>query len=448
MGGSNTAWNAVAVCLVCTVVLCFIVLVFTENGAPRMLQNVMIEQKKSSEKQGTQRPQKLTTNAQSKARMNDSKYIVSMRAPNSKIGLKVGRGSLIDLKSNAGIYDAGFVCHVFKLDDLRHQNQHRHDAQIVRIDPFVSEINEHESVVHHMDIFACRSHVIDEMNTLLTRSRESEWCSTDEFLDTSCRRLLWAYDRGAGSYIFPNNTGILLGPSSGFSHMILQIHYLLPEQFAMDIANGKAVTPIEDASGFDLTLESKLREHDASIFGFLDMSINVPVGEEAYRFENHISNTNLAKILSIDLLTFTKIHPFAVHLHAHDHATSVTLTHYRGGKELQTYAYIAPFHGYGPDQTFFALPASADSIELGDSLTFTCIFNNSHGFHPLLYGVSHGDEMCAPLILYYPHVRGKKGYNVMNMIAYSEPMSRNDDVSAGEIRTILGSKSNKLQPRL
>ena len=84
-----------------------------------------------------------------------------------------------------------------------------------------------------------------------------------------------------------------------------------------------------------------------------------------HEFRNHISSMELAKILSSDLLTYKELQPFAVHLHAHEHATSISLTHYRGGKELSTYAKIAPFHGYGDDQTFMELPENAEPIKAG-----------------------------------------------------------------------------------
>ena len=63
--------------------------------------------------------------------------------------------------------------------------------------------------------------------------------------------------------------------------MVLQLHYLLPETFTSALTRGDNVKPIVDRSGFELDLESNLRFHDASIFGFIDMSINVPVGQDA-----------------------------------------------------------------------------------------------------------------------------------------------------------------------
>ena len=120
-----------------------------------------------------------------------------------------------------------------------------------------------------------------------------------------------------------------------------------------------------------------------------------------------------------------------------------------GGEELSTYAQLVPFHGYGADQTFMELPESVESIKAGDSLTFTCIFNSTSSKRPIQYGVSHGDEMCAPVVIYYPHVRGMAGYDVMNMASFVEKTSPKDDDSEKAVLDVIGkSRSGKLQARL
>ena len=101
--------------------------------------------------------------------------------------------------------------------------------------------------------------------------------------------------------------------------------------------------------------------------------------------------------------------------------------------KLQSYDQIETFHGYGTDQTFRHLPIDAETILKGDSLTFVCTFNSIGNSNSIYYGVSHGDEMCAPLILYYPHVKGKQGNTNVNMISFEISKTRKDDVSGSKI---------------
>ena len=58
------------------------------------------------------------------------------------------------------------------------------------------------------------------------------------YREKSCIQMIWAYDRGALTYKFPSDTGIRLGPSVGFTHLLLQIHYLLPKGYVVGQGDG------------------------------------------------------------------------------------------------------------------------------------------------------------------------------------------------------------------
>ena len=53
-----------------------------------------------------------------------------------------------------------------------------------------------------------------------------------------CIQMIWAYDRGALTYKFPPEAGIRLGPTVGFTHLMLQIHYLLPKGYIVGKGDG------------------------------------------------------------------------------------------------------------------------------------------------------------------------------------------------------------------
>ena len=60
----------------------------------------------------------------------------------------------------------------------------------------------------------------------------------------------------------------------------------------------------------------------------------------------------LSNMIRTDLDQFGEVQPFAAHLHAHDHAISVFLEHYRNGEVLYKTS-IDPFHGKDNSKLFF-----------------------------------------------------------------------------------------------
>ena len=48
-----------------------------------------------------------------------SRYTITMRFSETNVGGDVGAESVIDLRNGGGTYDAGFVCKLFDLDELR-----------------------------------------------------------------------------------------------------------------------------------------------------------------------------------------------------------------------------------------------------------------------------------------------------------------------------------------
>jgi hypothetical protein len=314
------------------------------------------------------------------------------------LGDKVGHDTLINIASHRGNYDAGFVC---SIHDMTYFTEDKH---IIRIEPHITEQIGEEGVVHHMDLFACQDSPIEEYQAL-SPMQQNTWCMSDSFLKSSCHQMMWAYDKGADAFDFPHDVGMLLGPSSGIDSIVIQIHYLLPENYEPDGIGFK------DVSGFRLFMEPAHRPYDVGMFGFLEADMIIPSGKESFEFRAHLNSEKLVSLISVDMQAHGKVYPIAVHLHGHEHLIGARLEHYRGNELIGTYGDITPYHGYGHDQTFLTLGSPEDhDIEPlleSDSLTFVCTYNSSMLTFNMHYGVSHGDEMCGPLVLYYPKVRGK-----------------------------------------
>lgn len=299
---------------------------------------------------------------------------VEIKTPPVVIGDKRGPNTLLDFMNGDSIFDAGFTCHPYSVADI----WTKVDAHIIEFEPVASKL------VHHMDVFECSEKVVDEYAALKTRKHQSNWCTYDMFLESSCKKIIMIYDKGADGFKYPPDVGILVGPSSGFSHVLLQIHYLLPESGA---------SPILDESGFNIVLDTQLRQRDARMFALCAAStLHVPKGKPKHAFSTPLDKRLLERHLPKD-----SIRPFAIHLHAHNFATAISLT--ISGK---VFAEINPFHGYGPDQTFFYV--NEESFSTAD-VVLTCVYNSTAATHAIEHGISNGDEMCGFALLYTSNVQ-------------------------------------------
>ena len=141
----------------------------------------------------------------------------------------------------------------------------------------------------------------------------------------------------------------------------------------------------------------------------LSLSPSLPLSlqpqRERYEHTVILPAETLQKTLARDFAKYTQLHIMAVHLHSHNFSTALFLEHYRDGKMIGEYGRLDPFHGYGPDQSFQPTSVAQRNQPLlaGDSLQFHCVFNTMKAKETINYGVSHGDEMCGPVILFYPH---------------------------------------------
>ena len=84
----------------------------------------------------------------------------------------------------------------------------------------------------------------------------------------------------------------------------------------------------------------------------------------------------------------------------HSHATRVSLHRTRNGV-TETLFEIDPYCGYGGCQQFQPI-LDAPTLRQGDALEFRCLYDNDETL-ALGYGLSRGEEMCGPIIIYTPH---------------------------------------------
>ena len=192
--------------------------------------------------------------------------------------------------------DASCSTQVTPIPDAQHTAYH-----MVRFAPYVatrvpSPGQPAEMFVHHMDVYVCDKRIGAKPIA------DSE-CLNDVWLRTNgpCYALLWAYDKGAlAPHELPADAGFKVGAGTPFTHLLLQIHYLLP--YGGVSAAALRAEGYADRSGVVATLlpraapaasaaamtaagaagASVLRE-DAWSFEFMDMNMAIP--QQAAGFE-------------------------------------------------------------------------------------------------------------------------------------------------------------------
>ena len=243
------------------------------------------------------------------------------------------------------------------------------------------------AIAHHMDLFLCTEAVTDEFPTVGARVPPG-WAPADE---AACDQMIYAYDRGATDALrMPANVGFRIGRGTPYSVLLLQWHYLMPEGGAAGL-HGEGV--FRDRSGFELSLTPDLRQHSAATLAVMDMTALFHAGSPAYR---HTYNTTMASMHRTLWQDFRssggKLHPFAVHLHMHDHGTAMWIDHLRAGAKIGEFGRLHDYGGYGSSERFnFLAPFAQHSglqrpdsrfeagnhfdLEPGDTLGVNCVMN-------------------------------------------------------------------------
>jgi len=263
----------------------------------------------------------------------------------------------------------------------------------------------------------------------------------------------------------------MIGAGSPYTRLALEWHYLMANDGRKGLKNIE--DHFTDHSGIVLKLTPDLRRHSAATLGFIGGNMQLPPGHERFDYGIRTSAGKLETIIGHDLDKYGQVHPLAAHLHMHNHGRQAWIEQHResceGGicpaaagfpKEM---ARIDTYKGYGVDQSFFLVDAESDpkaaraarveaaaghfqwspsteGIKAGDQLSMHCVFDTmcKYGIdhsdptcekatEPIKYGLSHGQEMCGLLLMYYPHDPTVR-FPQSNVMGYRE--GDLDDVSA------------------
>ena len=220
-----------------------------------------------------------------------------------------------------------------------------------------------------------------------------------------CRVMIYAYDKGASGFRTPEGTAVKVGKGTGITHVVYQVHYLVPMEEAVPI------NPWADSSGivFEIARGEAHRSRPKSlgVMAAMHTRMQLPTGEAKLPFSYTVGpfRDRLAPDFEAGAGEVTLV---AAHLHGHHMLKRYETGLIRGGKQ-EPFGVIPAYRGYGPDQSFHPLPLGVDnagaSVTMGpdDVMYITCTFDTSDaGGDWVDYGVAHGAEMCGQILYYHP----------------------------------------------
>jgi len=268
-----------------------------------------------------------------------------------------------------------------------------------------------EEATHHVTVFACNAKRMYKKFGLTTgQFYGSDQCGTWPFYgepDSPCLEISWAYDKGAGTFTYPATFGYKVGKDTAFDMFLTQVHYLYPMN--------KPIKMWNDDTGAIIKLNPYRPDVvDAGVLTIMKTTmklkpgkdetlVHYSVGQENEVYANHLKDDFIQKAEDGSLLEDSNagVTILAVHLHAHDSAKRMKLSVESPLGDKYIVKYIDEYGGYGKDQNFFLLNNRV-RVRKEDSIVVDCTFDTSKIKNDVYYGTNHNEEMCGPILMYYP----------------------------------------------
>ena len=306
----------------------------------------------------------------------------------------------------------GFVCHRRAIP--------RADTTPLSLIGF-EPVTTRPEATHHITAFGCDSSIEQSTPETSFGTPCAVWAFTmnKKGKKAPCRVMLYAYDKGAKGFRTPEGTAVKVGKGTGITHVMYQVHYLVP----MD--EQVPVKPWTDSSGivFDIARGAAhaARPKSLGIMAAMHTSMRLKTGHKKLPFSYTVGpfGDRLAPDFEAGGGEVTLV---AAHLHGHNMLKRYETGFVRGGGvggdgkgeergRREPFGVIPEYRGYGPDQSFHPLPLGtkdADTqVTMGpsDVMYITCTFDTSDaGGTKVDYGVAHGAEMCGQIVYYHPFV--------------------------------------------
>eukprot|EP00879_Flechtneria_rotunda_P002638 GHRR01002841.1.p1 GENE.GHRR01002841.1~~GHRR01002841.1.p1 ORF type:complete len:321 (+),score=79.19 GHRR01002841.1:1640-2602(+) len=199
-----------------------------------------------------------------------------------------------------------------------------------------------------------------------------------------CQQFYMLLTPNISRYDAPADTGIPMG-TNNTKWVALEIHYNNPLGLSGQNDTG---------SGIRIYYTDQLREHDIGLITLNQFALNIPPGEP-----ETVANVSVCpgSCTSRFKQNITLLSGF---FHMHGTGKSAIARRYRDGRELSPVAELRAFdYAF---QSNIPIGPDARTLQPGDALTLTCIFDSTARTNWTYGGFGTMDEMCFYWIMYYP----------------------------------------------
>ena len=289
----------------------------------------------------------------------------------------------------------GFSCAFDRIPGAQTQTYH--------VKSFTPKLSNPEAT-HHVTVFACNAQRMHKkFGTTKGGFYGTKECGTWPFYgepDSPCLEVAWAYDKGAGAFTYPSGFGYKVGKGTAFDLFLTQVHYLYPKN--------KPIKMWNDDTGAIMQLDPyRPSVVDAGVLTIMKTSMVLKPGQDEtvvhYSIgpENQVYANHLKDDFANDDQENFGVTLLAAHLHAHNLAKKFKLSVESPSGHRNVVKYIDNYGGYGKDQDFFVL-ANRARVHREDRIVIECTFDTSQIKQQVKYGTNHDEEMCGPILMYYP----------------------------------------------
>ncbi|XP_046576553.1 DBH-like monooxygenase protein 1 [Haliotis rubra] len=254
--------------------------------------------------------------------------------------------------------ETNYFCMTFDLDQSE-------DFHMIATKPDIDNVD----VMHHILLYGCGDGAAEIPNP------RSCGMATED-----CNELIGLWTVGMNGQCLNTAAGFKLG-RTGIKRVLLEYHWNNPEERS----------DFTDGTGFTIYYTPNLRQYDAGVFWTGQMHLDIPPGQSRAVYESTCPSECTNKFSD-------KIYITQGLNHMHYKGIAQMVEHFSNGERKyltndQEYSYDSPqVYEYNPPVT----------VNPGDSLKTTCVYQTLKETKTTTYGEATSDEMCFSFFTFYP----------------------------------------------